>query len=63
MKKSHILTNWILRLATELIELVDQGKLVSPKVTPYKLEDVVEAQKALESGSTIGKLVLITDDE
>jgi D-arabinose 1-dehydrogenase-like Zn-dependent alcohol dehydrogenase len=49
-------------LTEELIELVEQGKLVAPKTTSYKLEDVVEAHKALESGKTIGKLVLLTDD-
>lgn len=47
------------RMAEELIKLVETGQLVSPKVTTYKLEDVVEAHKALESGKTVGKLVLI----
>lgn len=31
-----------------------------PKITPYPLEDVARAQRDLESGETIGKLVLVS---
>lgn len=36
------------------------GKLAAPRVTVYPLDDVAGAHRALESGSTVGKLVLDT---
>lgn len=41
-----------------LLQWVEEG-LVLPAVKSYKLEQVAEAHKALESGTTVGKLVLV----
>ena len=37
-----------------------QGRIEPPQVTPYALERVADAHRALESGRTTGKLVLRT---
>ena len=37
----------------------EEGKIHVPEVTTYSLDDVAEAHRALESGQTVGKLVLI----
>lgn len=42
----------------ELLGWVREGRLRPPRVTVYPLEQVADAQRALESGHTIGKLVL-----
>ena len=42
-----------------LIAWFDEGKLSAPPVRSYPLEQVGEAHQELESGQTIGKLVLI----
>lgn len=42
-----------------LLALVDEGVLEPPQVTRYALDDVGTAQGDLESGQTIGKLVLV----
>ncbi|MDE2292340.1 MAG: zinc-binding dehydrogenase [Elusimicrobia bacterium] len=42
----------------EMLALVRQGKLRPPKVTAFPAERVADAHRALESGSTTGKLVL-----
>jgi len=44
---------------TQLSEWVDQGKFVSPPVQTYALEDVGKAHADIESGRTVGKLVLL----
>jgi len=38
--------------------LFEQGKLVLPDVTRFSVEKVAEAHQAIESGTTVGKLVL-----
>jgi len=38
---------------------LEEGKLVVPPITTYPLKDVAKAHKDLESGKTIGKLILI----
>ncbi len=43
----------------DLIQWYKEGKLRAPKITTYPLEDVARAHRDLESGKTIGKLVLI----
>ncbi|AUX44751.1 uncharacterized protein SOCE26_062190 [Sorangium cellulosum] len=49
----------ILREAMErLVGWVEEGRIVAPPVTTFPLERVGEAHRALESGSTVGKLVL-----
>lgn len=42
----------------KLLEQFNQGKLQVPPITLFPLEKAGEAQKALESGQTIGKLIL-----
>jgi NADPH:quinone reductase-like Zn-dependent oxidoreductase len=43
----------------ELIGLFESGELTAPPVTEYPLADAAKAQAAIESGRTVGKLVLI----
>jgi NADPH:quinone reductase-like Zn-dependent oxidoreductase len=47
------------RALTRLAELLDQGELRPPRVTTYPLDEVAHAHRDLESGTTVGKLVLI----
>ena len=52
--------NVLLRTELEkLIHLFKEGKLHFPSISTYPLDKVAEAHKALESGQTVGKLVLI----
>jgi NADPH:quinone reductase-like Zn-dependent oxidoreductase len=43
----------------QLLEWLEQGKLVAPRITTYPLDRVADAHRDLESGQTIGKLVLV----
>jgi NADPH:quinone reductase-like Zn-dependent oxidoreductase len=43
----------------QLLGWLAEGKLRMPAVTAYPLADAAEAQRALESGKTVGKLVLV----
>ncbi|MGE3608422.1 MAG: medium chain dehydrogenase/reductase family protein [Bacteriovoracaceae bacterium] len=43
----------------DLLKWVEEGKIVAPKTISYPMEKVAEAHRDLESGKTIGKLVLI----
>jgi len=43
-----------------LLKMVEDGSIVSPKVTTYSFDDVVQSHKDIESGQTVGKLVLLT---
>ena len=43
----------------DVMEWVASGALTVPKVTSFKLDEVRAAHAALESGTTVGKLVLI----
>jgi synaptic vesicle membrane protein VAT-1 len=42
-----------------LLALANEGKVAPPKVTTFQLDRVKDAHRALESGETIGKLVLL----
>jgi synaptic vesicle membrane protein VAT-1 len=44
----------------QLLEWMNQGRLKPPRVTEFAFEEVAKAHQAIESGQTIGKLVLIT---
>jgi len=44
---------------SDLFGQVVRGELVKPEITEFSLRDVAKAHAALESGSTVGKLVLI----
>jgi len=41
-----------------LIQWVEQGKIKPPPVHAYAFKDVAQAHQALESGTTVGKLIL-----
>lgn len=43
----------------DLLKWYDEGKIFVPAVKTFPLEEVAEAHKALESGLTVGKLVLV----
>jgi NADPH:quinone reductase-like Zn-dependent oxidoreductase len=42
-----------------LMGWVEEGRIQAPPVKPFSLERVAEAHRALESGSTVGKLILL----
>jgi NADPH:quinone reductase-like Zn-dependent oxidoreductase len=42
----------------DLIKWVEEGKIKAPAIQPYSFEQVAEAHRALESGTTVGKLIL-----
>jgi NADPH:quinone reductase-like Zn-dependent oxidoreductase len=42
----------------QLIQWLEDGKLASPRVTVYPFKHVADAHRDLESGQTVGKLVL-----
>ena len=42
----------------ELVDWLREGKIRMPPVTTFRFEDVADAHRALESGQTVGKLVL-----
>lgn len=44
----------------EMIPLFEQNKLIIPEVTKFKFSDIAKAHEMLESGKSVGKLVLIT---
>jgi NADPH:quinone reductase-like Zn-dependent oxidoreductase len=46
----------------EILGWVETGRLRLPDITPYPLAAVAEAHRALESGRTTGKLVLMMDN-
>lgn len=43
----------------ELLDLFEKSQLVPPEITEFSLADAAKAQALIESGKTIGKLVLI----
>jgi NADPH:quinone reductase-like Zn-dependent oxidoreductase len=46
----------------QLLQWLQQGKLLPPPVTTYPFAAVADAHRALESGQTVGKLVLTCDE-
>ena len=43
----------------QIARWLDEGKLVAPPVVTYPLADVARAHADIESGKTVGKLVLL----
>jgi synaptic vesicle membrane protein VAT-1 len=43
----------------DLMRWFAEGKLVAPPVTTFPLDDVARAHAAIESGTTVGKLILV----
>lgn len=48
--------------AEKILEWMSEGKLSPPLVKTYPLEKAAEAQKELESGMSVGKLVLVNKE-
>ena len=42
----------------DLLKWVEEGKIKSPAVQPFPFEKVADAHRALESGNSVGKLIL-----
>lgn len=47
------------RALEQLLGWLQEGRIVSPPIRTYPLAEVQEAQRALESGKTVGKLALV----
>jgi NADPH:quinone reductase-like Zn-dependent oxidoreductase len=47
------------QLMTQLLAWFESGELTPPEVTTFPLERVADAHRAIESGQTVGKLVLV----
>ena len=47
------------RAMGELLQWVDEGKIQPSPITTYSLDEVAQAHRDIESGLTVGKLVLI----
>ncbi len=50
----------LLECMADLRQWIEEGKIQAPHITTFPLEDVAGAQRALESGETVGKLVLLS---
>lgn len=53
-------TEFLAEAMTRMLDWVATGDLVPPTVTTFPLEGVADAHRAIESGTTVGKLVLTT---
>jgi len=45
----------------DLLKWVEEEKIKAPVVQPFAFEKVADAHRALESGTTVGKLILKTN--
>ena len=52
-------TDTMRRGLQQLLQWLDEGRLQPPRVTTYPFENVADAHRDLESGQTVGKLVLL----
>lgn len=48
----------LLESMQDLIKWVEEGKIKEPALQPFPFEKVADAHRALESGTTVGKLIL-----
>ena len=51
-------TELLAEVMERLLGWLDEGAIVPPPVETYRFEDVASAHRAIESGRTVGKLVL-----
>ena len=42
-------------------EWLEQGKIVLPKVTVYQMDEVAETHELIQSGRSVGKIVVETN--
>ena len=47
----------------ELFQWIGDGTIRVPTITEFKMRDVASAHRAIESGNSFGKLVLLTQEE
>jgi NADPH:quinone reductase-like Zn-dependent oxidoreductase len=47
------------RAMDQIVEWIADGRLAAPPVTTYALDDVAKAHRDIETGKTVGKLVLV----
>lgn len=47
------------RAMDRIVAWAEAGDIVAPPITTFALDDVAEAHRAIESGTTVGKLVLV----
>lgn len=52
-------TDLLMEGMQQLLAWIEEGKLAPPPVTTYPMEHVADAHRDLESGQTVGKLILI----
>lgn len=56
MPKQHLLQNSM----AQILKWVHEGKVIPPRIKTYPLEEAARAHQDLESGQTVGKIILIT---
>lgn len=56
LKKNELLNDAM----QKMLKWLEEGKVVPPTIKSYPLEEVATAQRELESGQTMGKLILTT---
>ncbi len=54
-------TDFLAEAMTDLMAWLDEGKVTPPPTTTYALEDVAQAHRDIESGNTVGKLILLSE--
>jgi NADPH:quinone reductase-like Zn-dependent oxidoreductase len=55
-------TELLQTVMSDLLAWLDEGSISAPPVTRFPLSQVAEAHRALESGTTVGKMVLVCDE-
>jgi NADPH:quinone reductase-like Zn-dependent oxidoreductase len=43
---------------SELLQLIEEGKIVPPRVTSFAMKDIDRAHELIESGQSTGKIVI-----
>ncbi len=46
----------------QLLAWLEEGRIAAPPVKTFRLEEVADAHREIESGLTVGKLVLVCGD-
>jgi len=55
-------TDLLAEAMRDLLTWVEQGEIKAPRLQRFAFEDVADAHRTLESGTTVGKLILKIDD-